>query len=295
MTTFRAPRRLLSVLAVAAVVGAACSSSSPQPAPSDRPQDGGQSVEPLAVIAAAADRIDAADALAMDFTMTMSIGGQALSGSGSAVGASDGSRMRMQMRYDAFPGLPEGFEMEMILADGVMYMATSTLAAMGAPSGAFDGKDWVSIDLDAVAPAYESLADLGTGPNDPSQSFAYLQGASDVELVGTEDLDGETTTHFRGTLDLERALAELPADARAELREAMQQLQTQFSADSMPFDVWVDGDGLIRRMSYRIEGSAEQAFSLEMTMDITDYDADLDFDVPAPGDVVDVSDLAGGV
>ena len=294
MTTLRTPRRLLTALAAAAVLAGACSSSPTPPAGGAGSGGGGQHIDPLAMIAAASEKIDAAPALAMEFTMTISAAGQELTGSGSAVAASDGSRMQMDMSYDSFPGLPEGMDMQMLLVDGVMYMSTSTFAAAGAPTGAFDGKDWVAIDLNDVVPGYESFAQLGSGQNDPAQAFEYLKGASDVTVVGTETIDGEETTHFTGTFDLEKALDELPADARDEIRDTMQQFESQFGSSTMPFDVWVDDQGRIRRMVYRLETAADaaQAFSFEMTMDITDYDADLDFDVPSRDEVVDLSDLA---
>jgi hypothetical protein len=294
MTTSRAPRRLLSAIALAALLAAACSSGSP--APQSTGAHPGDRIDPLAMVVAASDKIDAAGALAMDFSMTISTDGQELSGSGSAVAASDGSRMHMTMGYDSFPGLPDGFDMEIYLADGVMYMSASTFAELGAPTDAFGGKDWVAIDLNDVVPGFESIAELGSGQNDPSRAFEYLKGASDVELVGTEDMDGEATTHFRGSLDLERALAQLPADAQEEVRATMDQFQSQFGTTSMPFEVWVDDQGRIRRMTYEVETSpdAAQAFSLSTTMDITDYEADLDFDVPSREQAIDLSELAPG-
>ena len=290
MTTSRISRRLLSSLALAAVLASACSSSPTPPA-----GGGGEEAGPLAMVVAASDRIDAANALAMEFTMTIAANGQELTGSGTAVAAADGSRMHMDMSYDSFPGMPDGFDMELILDDGTMYMSTSTLAAAGAPTDAFGDKEWVMIDLSDVVAGYEAFADLGTGQNDPSQAFEYLKGAEDVKLLGTEDIDGEATQHLSGTLDLQRAVEELPADAQEELRTTMQELEQQIGQTSMPFEVWVDDQGRVRRMTYTMETGpdAPQAVSLAMTLDITDYDADLDFDVPSPDEAVDLSELAG--
>lgn len=292
MTTSRITRRLLSGLTLAALLATACSSSAP-PAAGDGSAAGGQ-IDPLAMVVAASDKIDASNALAMEFTMTISAAGTELTGSGSAVTAGDGSSMRMDMSYDSFPGMPDGFDMEIILDDGTMYMSTATFAAAGAPTEALGDKEWVSIDLNDVVPGYESFADLATGQNDPSQAFEYLKGAEDVELVGTEEIDGESTQHLRGTLNLQTALDELPAEAQEELRATMQELEAQIGTTSMPFEAWVDDQGRVRRMSYTMESGADapQAFSLAMTLDITDYDAELDFDVPSPDEAVDLGELA---
>ena len=296
MTTLRAPRRLLSAVAVAAVLAAACSSS-PAPAPGARPSGGGrEQPDPLARIATASERIDAAEAIAMDFTMVFSVDGQELGGSGSATAATDGSRMHMDMSYDSFPGLPNGFSMEMIVVDGVMYMSTDTFAAAGAPTGAFGGKDWVAIDLNDVVPGYESFADLGTGQNDPAQALEYLKGAGDVAVVGTEAIDGAETTHYRGTIDLEQVLSKLPADAQDEMRSTMDEFRRQFGEVTMPFDLWVDDQDRAVRMSFQMSSAAGSAhdFSMTMTVDITDDDADLgDVAAPPSKDVVDLAELAG--
>ena len=293
MTIFRAPRRLLSAIALAALLGASCSSSNPSstsPAPAGG-ADG--NVDPLAMIASASDRIDEATALEMEFTMAISAGGQDVTGSGSAVASSDGSRMRMDMHYDSFPGMADGFSMELILDGGTMYMSTATFEAAGAPTDAFAGKGWVAFDLDKIVPGYESFADLGSGQNDPSQAFEYLKGAGDLEVVGTEEIDGEETTHLRGTLDLERALEQVPAEAQEEFRTTLEEFRTQFGDVTMPFEVWVDGEDRIRRMIYVMASApdAPQPVSFEMTLDITDYDAALDFDVPARSETVDLADL----
>ena len=292
MTTSRITRRLLSSLTLAALLAAGCSSSAPPPAGDGSGPDA--QIDPLAMVVAASDKIDASNALAMEFSMTITAAGTELTGSGSAVTAADGSSMRMDMSYDSFPGMPDGFDMEIILDDGIMYMSTATFAAAGAPTGALGDKEWVSIDLNDVVPGYESFAELGTGQNDPSQAFEYLKGAEDVELVGTEDIDGESTQHLRGTLNLQTALDELPAEAQEELRATMQELEAQIGQTSLPFEAWVDGEGRVRRMSYAMESGPEapQSFSLEMTLDITDYDAELDFEVPSPNEAVDLSELA---
>ena len=226
--------------------------------------------------------------------MTIAAAGNEVTGSGSAVTAADGSRMRMDMSYDSFPRMPDGFDMEIILDDGTMYMSTATFAAVGAPTDALGDKKWVSIDLDDVVPGYESFAELGTGQNDPSQAFEYLKGAQDVELVGTEQIHGESTQHLSGTLDLQNALDQLPADAQEEVRATMQELEAQIGTTSMPFEVWIDDENRVRRMSYSMESrpDAPQAFSLRMTVDITDYDADLDFKIPSPDESVDLGELA---
>jgi hypothetical protein len=280
MTTPRTPRRLLSGLALAAVLATACSGS---------PTPGG-GVEPLAMIAAASRQLDASDGLAVEFSMTITAAGEEVEMTGSAVGSADGSRMWMDMQSGPLPGMPDGFSMETIMDDGIMFMSAETFESMGGPTNGLDGKDWILIDLSDVAPGLEEdFADLAQGRNDPTQALGYLKGAADVELVGPDSIDGMETTHYRGTVDLEKAVAEVQAGAREEVRQAIE----EFGRTTLPFDVWLDDEGRLRRMTYSITSApgAPQSFSMVITMDITAYDAELDFETPSRDDAVELADL----
>jgi hypothetical protein len=61
----------------------------------------------------------------------------------------------------------------------------------------------------------------------------------------------------------------------------------------MPVDVWIDGDGLLRRMTISLESGGNSAidFGMEMTMEIPEYGIAMDLPIPKDGDVTDVSDL----
>ena len=72
---------------------------------------------------------------------------------------------------------------------------------------------------------------------DPSGSLRYLRSvADDVLELGREKVRGRQTTHYRGTVDLTRAGG---------------------STRSFPVEIWVDGDGLVRRYQYHPLGSHE--------------------------------------
>lgn len=84
----------------------------------------------------------------------------------------------------------------------------------------------------------------GNAPTDPSQQLAYLKGVSDsVEELGEEEVRGESTTHYRAEVDLERAAEQQGPEAR----RAYEQMAQQIGTSTLPVDVWLDGDGLIRR------------------------------------------------
>ena len=105
------------------------------------------------------------------------------------------------------------------------------------------------MDLDELVPGFSDLASLSQGQNDPTAQLEYLRGISDAEEVGTEQVAGVETTHYSGTVDLDAAYDRLPDDTRGELKQAIAQARKQFGHGAMPVDVWVDGDGLLRRMT----------------------------------------------
>ena len=122
--------------------------------------------------------------------------------------------------------------------------------------------EWVSMDIDEVAPGFDSLVALSQGQNDPTSSFAYLEGITDAEVVGTETVAGFETTHYRGSADMQEALDRLSAEADADARQALAQARKIMGTTDVPIDVWIDEDGLVRRMSFSMEASAGAAGSV---------------------------------
>lgn len=246
-------------------------------------------VEPLARVIAASDEALEATSMHMDFEFVIDAAGERIEGSGEADAAYDGEiRQHMTFRYDSFPGMPDGLELEIIVDGVMMYMRMHDAPASASPT------EWISADMSETVPGFEDLVALGAGKNDPSNAFGYLQGAEQAEEVGAETVNGVETTHFRVTVDLADALDDVPEALRSEMRLAIQQFDAQFGTTTMPFDAWVDDDGLLRRMLYRIEGDTEGggAFSMEMTIDISGYGDDFELDIPAAEDVTDVKELA---
>ena len=84
-----------------------------------------------------------------------------------------------------------------------------------------------------------------------------------------------------------------PDDTRGELKQAIAQARKQFGHGAMPVDVWIDGDGLLRRMTISLESGGNSAvdFGMEMTMEIPEYGIAMHLPIPKDGDVTDVSDL----
>jgi hypothetical protein len=290
--------RLVSVLALFALILAACSSGSgtvsddgPEPGQAPGGQGGGDhdgEGDPVALIRAVTAKVEDAGAYRATFEMAITAQGQTIEATGEGEFSDDPLQVHATYRFTGMPGLEGDFEMEMILDGSVMYMRSPMLSQ----SSGLD-TDWISMDLDELVPGFSDLASLSQGQNDPTAQLEYLRGISDAEEVGTEQVAGIETTHYSGTVDLDAAYDRLPDDTRGELKQAIAQARKQFGHGAMPVDVWIDSDGLLRRMTMSLESGGNSAldFGMKMTMEIPEYGIAMDLPIPKDGDVTDVSDL----
>jgi hypothetical protein len=161
------------------------------------------------------------------------------------------------------------------------------------------GKSWVKVDLAAAGRSIgvdvNALSQSQAG--DPSQTLAYLRGASgDVTRVGTEDVRGTQTTHYRAVLDLNKA-----ADQSPGAREAIKSAINALGSSKQPADVWVDAQGRLRRMRYIVDLSKSKVAastpgvptSLTFTLELFDFGVPVQAAVPPPDQVVDLGALTG--
>ncbi|HEV3353911.1 MAG TPA: hypothetical protein VG076_13370 [Acidimicrobiales bacterium] len=171
-------------------------------------------------------------------------------------------------------------------------------AALGAALPA--GKSWVKVDLATagknVGVDVGSLSQAQAG--DPSQTLDYLRGASDnVTRVGTEDVRGTQTTHYKVVVDLNKA-AEASPTAKDAIRSAIKLL----GSSTQPLDLWVDAQGRVRQMKYTVDLSKSKVAtstpdvpgSVTFTLNLFDFGIPVQAQVPPPEQVVDLSALTGG-
>ena len=182
-------------------------------------------------------------------------------------------------------------EMELILDGTTMYMRMPTLAGTAGIA-----TEWISMDIDEVAPGFERAAALSQGQNDPTSSLAYLDGITDAEAVGTETVAGVATTHYHGTVDPTAALRpaarrhSTPTHARRSRRP-----RKRAGHGAMPVDVWIDGDGLLRRMTcpdgVRARNGGRGLRDGDDDGDPRLRDRRCDLPIPTADEVTDVTDL----
>lgn len=211
-----------------------------------------------------------------------------------------------------------------------LYSTGLTIPGLGLISGILDGtviyvqmpsvasaliaKPWVKIDpttlknvpAGPLASLFGSLQSLArtSESQDPSQGLSMLAGAvGPITNVGPENVSGTATTHYKFTVDVNKAFANLPADAKATLEALLGQL----GITTLPGEAWIDSQGRVRRVHEVITANPSATASpvvpglpaaaipktADVTVDITDYGAPVSIKVPPPDQVTDFGAMMG--
>ncbi len=192
--------------------------------------------------------------------LTMSMGGaNGLEAEGDVSYEGAAPAMVMTMTGDSFGA---GGSMEMRFVDKVMYLSIPQMT----PAGKF-----IKIDpRDKSNPMAQSMGDLDKQMDPLSSVKAMQAGVKDVTLVGPETVDGTETNHYKVAVDTKKMLASMGGDQSA-------------AAGALPaelvYDMWLDGDDLLRRMDFDFAGAST-------TMRMSDYGKRVDVLAPPASKIV---------
>jgi hypothetical protein len=219
------------------------------------------------------DRTEESDSAHMVFTG--GAGGMQIKGEGDLkLGGSDPA---ISMDMDAGA---QG-KMGMVLLDGVLYIK---LPAGMSPSG----KPWIKIDSkdksNPMAQALGSLTDQMRQNADPRAALEQFKDAGTIESSGEEDLNGESTTHYKIKVDVQK-LAENQKDAT--LKAAMQDAIKSGLKD-FPVELWVNDDDLPVRMVIEMptaDPTSGKSVPVKVQVDYTKWGEPVDIQAP-PADQV---------
>ena len=157
--------------------------------------------------------------------------------------------------------------MEMILVGQAMYMKSPDLGT---------GDKWLKIDLSDT----DSIFGMIGKATDPEVMFKAMEAPKKLELVGSEDVDGVETNHYRITLDPAQYLDAMDFPA------AMADMLPK----EMVTEMWVDADNLPRKFAQTMEVPAVgggQATSSTTEGTYSDFGADVEIEEPPASEVTE--------
>jgi hypothetical protein len=189
---------------------------------------------------------------------------------------------------------PDDFKLDAVTDGLVMYMRFPFLA-----DKLPEGKDWVKIDLRRAAsqvPGLDLDQFLQFANNGPQSTLTYLKAVSGpIETVGVDELRGVSTTHYRTNVDVAKYATLVPEAQREQLSSMLDQLVKQTGLRTIPVDVWVGEDGLVRKLEMAMtmtEPGTSQTAAASMSYEMFDYGEPVHITLPLPTETVDVTALA---
>jgi len=221
------------------------------------------------------------------------------------------SKLLSQIPGAGAAGLGGGdLTMEERIVGGVFYMKMPAALLGGRSTG---DKPWLKLDMSTLGKLGDAAKQLTSGNQqyDGSQYLAYLNGASDgVKTLGTDTIRGVEATHYSANVDPKKIVDNMPAEQRSKLTadalDALQKTYAKLGSTKIPMDVWIDRDGLLRRMKLKMDtssmlgaagGSAAgvSAGAMELTMDVFDYGTPVHIEAPPADETGDFGDLLGSM
>ena len=262
-------------LAVAGVmaVSAGCSGAGEgHGGDADRTVAGDRGAEaPTAVLRRAAAALVAAGSAETRTSMETAAGGTRVTirGQGTYDFRKQLGRIKVVLPKDA-AGAVEHRPIIELLAPGALYMKNR---GAGVPAD-----KWVRIDTTTL----EDGNLVTGGVTDPMAAAELLGGAREVTYLGKTDLAGVMVRHYRGTADISRAARVASSASRGALTAAA----NGFSTDAVPFDAYLDDEGLLRKVRHRFSFATEgAAVAVVSTMLLYGFGVPVSVELPPDADI----------
>lgn len=122
------------------------------------------------------------------------------------------------------------------------------------------------------------------GATDPFAAAELLRGTRTATYVGETEVAGAEVRHYRGTADLTAAARDASEGGRKSLAAAAK----GFATARVPFDVYLDDEGRIRKVRHRfsfVNGRQKGAVAVASTTLLYDFGVPVDVRLPESGDI----------
>jgi hypothetical protein len=150
-------------------------------------------------------------------------------------------------------------------------------------------KTWLKADIVEVGKRYGLDLDRlkETRRSDPALMLAYLKSAVGVRKVGTDLVRREVTTHYSTIVDAETIVEEAPKDQQRAMRKYLRLMGIK----TYPVDLWVDRDGVVRKVGVELEYKlpTREYVKMKLSEEYFDFGVAVDIEPPAAKEVLDVT------
>ena len=210
-----------------------------------------------------------------------------------ANGAIDGTSSEMSFRIPAgaIPSaiqakLSDGSMKEVALeqnGDYVLYLRSGFLSSQ-LPGG----PQWIKLDITELGKsAGVDLSKMMSGSQvQPTDLLSMLEAeGANVHKLGPATIDGIATTRYHVSIDPAKALQSSGLTGPLLSRIAAH-------AKTVSENVWIDGNGLVRRVAFGYSAPQADTPRMAMTMDISDYGTHVTIAAPPSSQVFDATQLA---
>lgn len=145
------------------------------------------------------------------------------------------------------------------------------------------GKQWVKVDLNSVgqkkgvdaASAVQQVANF----IDPGNLTKTFTASKDVTKVGDQAINGTNTTHYKGTVTVKDALAQLDPATQQKLKGLYDKAGNQ----AVAFELWADGQGLANKVI--VKAASGKGESTTLTVVYSGFNQKVSVTAPPAGDV----------
>jgi hypothetical protein len=222
---------------------------------------------------AAADRLVAAGTSKARTSMEMATGGTRVTIRGFGVYDYRRQLGRLTVVLPQDPaGSSEHRPITELLAPGAVFMKNR---GAGVPAD-----KWVRVETAGL-----SDGNLVTGgATDPYAAAELLRGTRSATYVGRTEVAGTKVRHYRGTAHLAEAARRASAAGRGPLLAAAK----GFASAVVPFDVYLDDEGRVRKVRHRfsfVNGQQKEAVAVASTTLLYDFGAPADVRLPRSEDI----------
>jgi hypothetical protein len=230
---------------------------------------------------------DAAEATLEEGTATARISGLTQPGFVDGSASMDMRRPRAYLELEAEIGIDST-----VAVDGVDLYFDSNFFSQGTKSS----RPWIKTTADELV---EILGSEGLGlaesAEHPALLLHALAGIEGADEAGTEELAGAKVTRYDATVDLREAARIASGEWREQILDYATRLDSLGASDVLELGVWIDADGLVRKVDEAYEYD-DEAFALpgrtggsvgplHLTFEYEDFGVTPKLDVPRPGEV----------